>query len=204
MKRVIALVLLSIVITFNGFSQPATPYVDLTELTHAYTPSTYITLSGIEKVGDIKFNEINTHFFWFKAQDEKAVKIFAKDVKLFKYNNIEEYITLKKNFHIKANKENKVKIYKRFVREKGNTANAAPGRVFGEYNYFIIISDVLELKSINDISLLPFHKKVSVLLKDCPELSKKISKKEKGYKKTLITTRYKLWKKFATEYENCK
>jgi hypothetical protein len=205
MKKIITL--LTLVLAFSSFSQTnEAPGVLLEKLEHAYKPSTYITADGTSKVGEIKFDEIYTNLIWLKGEGEsKGKKILASEIKSFNYNNEQEYISLKSNFYTKVNTENKIQLYTRFSAKKGPLgATIVGGKVTGEYKYWIIIKDVLELKSLNDISLSPFHKKVSVLLKDCPELSKKIKEKEKGYKKSIITPKHIIWQKLASEFETCK
>lgn len=62
-------------------------------------------------------------------------------------------------------------------------------------------------RAINDLAFSPFHKKVSKLVSDCKELSKKIANKEDGYKVSMITPpemKLELLLRIAEEFEACK
>lgn len=205
MKRL--LLVLALGLLFNGNSQQSQqqPSEPLANLEHQYEPSSYIDLTGEEISGSIKFDEISTFYIWFKGEnDEKGTKILAKEIKSFKYNNDQTYISLNGNFYTKENSELKIQIYKKFVAKKGVAgATISGGNVLGQYVYYVSIENVLELTSMNDLSFSPFHKKVSKLLSACPELSEKVASKEKGYKKTMVKPAHVIWKTLAKEYETC-
>ena len=207
MKKTITLALITVLIAFGGNAQQTTaPGVPTEQLHHVYMPSFYIDLNGEKIEGEIKFTELNTNYIWYRLDNQsKDVKLFANQVKSFNYNSGLNFYSLKSNFYKRVNKETKIVIYKKFVKDRGPSGSVvAAGETPGSYKYSIIIKDALALKAVDDLSFMPFHKKVSVLIKDCPELSTKVAKKEKGYKKNLITPKYIRWERTATEYENCK
>lgn len=206
MKNIFTLVLISIILTSNGFTQSSKiPSVPLRLLQHSYMPSSYIALDGTKHSGEIKFDETYTNYIWYKAEGKlKGIKVLAKNIKSYNYNNKTEYISLKGHFYSKVNAENQIELYTRFETKKGVVGATIIGsNVSGEYKYWVTIKNVIEFKSLEDASFLPFHKKVSPLIEYCPELAEKVAKKQKGYKKTCKTPQLNIWKVIATEYETC-
>ena len=59
---------------------------------------------------------------------------------------------------------------------------------------------------VNDLSLIPFSKKVPKLITDCPDLTEKIGKKEDLYKIPMISnekTCYSVYRQVADNYQTC-
>ena len=51
-----------------------------------------------------------------------------------------------------------------------------------DHGYYVLLPDMEKAYDIEDTRFMPFAKKMSALLQDCPDLSKKIADKEAGYK----------------------
>lgn len=203
----ITIALFMVFSVFNGFSQGAVEESVLIEsLTHNYKESSYLGIEGEELKGLIKYVEYESYFYFKQKGEEKGVKIKPEQVKSFSYNNGELFFySLKENFYLKENKEEKIQIFKRFTPKGGLTGvKIEGGKVLGKYSNYVSIENVIALAHMGDLkSFSPFKKKVPALLKACPELAKKVADKEKGYKTGILSPAYVVWLKIAEDYENC-
>ncbi len=74
-------------------------------------------------------------------------------------------------------------------------------------SYFIGIKDQEYAMAAGDIKLMPFNKKMSEIVKDCPALATKILEKQDGYKLGMISNdlmRMTVFQKIAKEFDECK
>jgi len=195
-----------ILITSTLFAQnPQQEGVPKASLEHDYSSASYIDLDGNVIKGEILYNEYDNNFWYRKSNNDKGVKFNAKQVKSFtlEKENLTFYAKAP-YFYKKKNKETKIEIFERFV-PKHNALGAviiSGGNIMGKYQLFVSIKDKLDITLMNNLSITPFHKKVPPLLDKCPELSQKVAKKEKGYKKNMFNA-YFVWSRIAEEYEKC-
>ena len=188
--------------------------------------------SGEELKGYGNFYILSDHVSFTKEFDDKTKKYQVSDIKSFSINDSSFYSKLTKGAEITLNKkktfvylkngeESKYKMYERKIISTDLSAAGALGLTDRlETDYFIEIPGETEaVYSVTGTKFLPFAKKVSALLADCPTLSKKIENREEGYAQTILpkfSTNLKkmidnttaidpmnVWLKILAEYEGC-
>ncbi len=71
--------------------------------------------------------------------------------------------------------------------------------------YYVMLPEFKNAHEIIDLAFTPFAKKMSEYLKDCPDLAKKITDKESGYKYNMFNgaANDEIFLRVMTEYNNC-
>ena len=93
----------------------------------------------------------------------------------------------------------KIQLYKKYEQNEQKKVVA---------KYFVLFPEAKKAKDIvNDITLMPFAKKVSKQVQDCPDLAGKIGNKEEPYKMPMLSnekTFIAMYMKIADAYQECK
>lgn len=204
MKRFI--VLCFVAISFFASAQDYEPEVK-------YTGEGKITMmDGKELTGELTYSFVSIRNLIFVAPGAEKEKIKTNDIKEFTISGtrfvriVTTAISIGKDweFAICLTPENsKISIF-----ESINQTGLETGSGYKtERGYFVKFPNEEKAKSLSDLSLTPFHKKVSKIIADCPALSEKIANKAEGYKLGLISTpqqQFDVFMKVATEYQDCK
>ena len=169
--------------------------------------------NGDVQEGYISYSYVNSTHVHIKTADEKTERIRRSEVKFFEIDDIYfEKISQgtgivigdDTEFAIRKTPENsKIKVYETI--NQGRIGSGSPAEYSTNRSVIVYFPDQ-KPKSINDLSLSPFHRRVSRLVADCPTLSKKISEKEDGYSIGLRTSpqaRVEIYLRLADEYTNC-
>jgi hypothetical protein len=159
-----------------------------------YVSSGTLYLSATDSIrAELKFNVLTPTAVWAyrngKQEEFDAVKIkgFKLDTlggilfeKIVRSYIIEEKPSFYQNLFPESKKE--LKLYRIFNKE------SSAGTVTGEWQYYLFLSNRNEIRSVNDVVVLPYHKKLVPYLKGCPELAGKVENKVEGYTFKLFTT----------------
>lgn len=169
--------------------------------------------NGDVQEGPISYSYVNSTHVNFKNAEGKTVRIRRSEVEYFEIGDIYfEKISQGKGivigndteFAIRKTPENsKIKVYETI--NQGSIGSGNPAE-YSTKRSVIVYFPGEKPKSINDLSLSPFHRRVSRLVEDCPTLSKKIAKKDDGYSIGLLTSpqaRVEIYLRLADEYSNC-
>ncbi len=191
-----------------------------------------LTLNSGEQIkGFGTFYILGSSVKFFKEFDDKAKSYNVSDVKSFAINDsvwfakltkgAEVSFSKKKTFvYLKSAPTGKMKMYQRAIIESDVSVAGALGLTDRlKLDYFVGSEEDDDVQSITGFKFMPFSKKVSALLADCPALSQKIADKAAGYspdalpklggglKKTIddnIAARPEnVWLKVINEYNAC-
>lgn len=170
-----------------------------------------IMIDGKELSGEISYSFVTSRKILYTAPGAEREKISANDVKEFTISGtrfvrvVVPALSIGKDweFAICLTPEN----YKISVFETINQGIVGNGNGYNtERDYCIKFPGDEKAKSLSDLSFMPFNKKVSKLVSDCPALAEKITNKVDGYKIGMITTpeqRFDVFMKVASEYQEC-
>ena len=141
------------------------------------------------KVGDVKNFTIGTIYF----ERVKTPKIAIKD---------SDFAILL------SDPASRIRVYEVCWQENISMGAAAAANEWPtNREYYVLFPSVGQLKDFSNIAFIPFVKKVSKLVEDCPALSERIQKKEKGYFLGLIATdqdKQNVFVNIANAYAACK
>ena len=86
-----------------------------------------------------------------------------------------------------------------------NTSNIGNNPYDLKRGFYVMLPDFKNAHEIVDFTFTPFAKKMSEYLKDCPDLSKKIADKEKGYKVNMFNgaANDEIYLRIMNEYNSC-
>ena len=162
--------------------------VDLSEFEYLSDGVIYVTATD-SIMGQVKYNELSSGKVWLIVDGKKDQKFQAKEVVGFKLNNpAKEFISVRSDgadrsmlFYENTSPKNSRLYLLKYFEAEGSAlgTKVEGGKAQGQWNT-TIYSPVSK-------SILPNgNKKLAAALKDCPELSNKIAKKEKGYSVGMI------------------
>jgi hypothetical protein len=107
-----------------------------------------------------------------------------------------------------SNPESPIRVYEVCWQENVSMGAAAAANEWPtNIEYYVLFPVIGVLKDFSNIAFIPFGKKVSKLVEDCPELVAKIQNKEKGFFIGLISTdqdKQNVFVNIANAYANCK
>ena len=181
---------------------------------HAKKKSIWIDQTGKKHNGYLSYNEYSMgHTFFYPEEGGPNIgltpqntKYFLYDVKDYKSPFGTRYVSIDGRFYKTLNAEKKIRLYKYFhpvKNEQGKIYTKKNGDLAGYYKFYVKMPDKLELTYFWSPKIKNFKSKVSKLLLDCPELSKKIKSQAEGYVYVKGKINLDLWLKVATEYEIC-
>jgi glycosyltransferase involved in cell wall biosynthesis len=174
-----------------------------------------ITYDGREIQGEIEYSFVSSRKIYYQTNGSKKENIPMKDVKEFFIDDL-HFVKLATTALaigddqdiaiVKTPENNKIMMYE--VISQGIIGTGEIPAYETERDYVVLFPGQSKPKPISDLAFMPFNKKVSKLVADCPELSKKIENKEEGYKLGIIGNNkeaiFNLFLKISDEYENCK
>ena len=166
---------------------------------------------GNEIKGVVKYSPQNPNNVWIQEDGKKWEKYKNKEVAAFKVED--------KIFHSKVNKgavatnpnyfmellvpeDYKIKVY----RYQEQSSLLVGGNYEVTTEYFVEFPEQDEVLGTGSMKLMPFHKKGVKYVESCPDLVKKISGKESGYKIGMISNdemKASVLIKVAEDYQNC-
>jgi hypothetical protein len=175
-------------------------------------PGKVVLEDGSEKNGEVYHSRVNQRRVVFKGTgDEEVFKV--KDVKEFFINDL-HFVKLQTpavgvndpDFAIlKTRPDAKIKLYE--VCWQHNVGEGSENPHFPTYrDYYAQFPSQEKIKAIDDVTFMPFAKKVSKMVESCPALSKKIADKEDGYSLGLVASedmRLAVFTRIAEEFEQC-
>jgi hypothetical protein len=207
MKTVVSILFAIIVVQFYSAAQE--------------TIEKEISYKGIGKVimedgsqieGQLEFKLTDDHtVLLYKEGEKKPQKIIDKDFKTFNIGEQYFYKIQVPTRQVTGSpiNDNNCKIL--ILKSVSQSPTISGGSLVNGFThetitgYYILFTESNTILAPNDFRC--NNKKISSLVTNCDELSKKIANKEKGYVFTLIQTidsRIEIFKKIAEEYRNCK
>lgn len=169
-----------------------------------------IMLDGTTLEGEVQFSHTNQTRLTLWANEE-AQKIKTKEVKEFEIEG-SRYVRISSGALSMGSDEVFAKCltpenFKISIYEHISQGIVGSGGLFKtDRAYFVKFPSEEKARDFGDVTLIPFNKKVSKLVEDCPALSKKILDKEKNYKLGVITTpeiQLDVYMRIANEYQQC-
>lgn len=167
--------------------------------------------------GEASYSCINVNRIRFTPADSKTESLRIKNVQEFFIDDMHFVKLQTPGISIGSNDQvarrlnpegRKISLYEVITQGSIGTGDGSGGFVYKTHSTVYIQSpDMKSPRAINDLAFSPFHKKVSKLVSDCKELSKKIANKEDGYKVSMITPpemKLELLLRIAEEFEACK
>jgi hypothetical protein len=181
-----------------------------------YSGQGKITLeNGLELEGKLTHSRVTQRRVYIKKSDNTSETYKTKEVKSFSIGDIffEKMITPGLGFKdpdfaiVLSNPASKIRVYEVCRQEDIGMGTEGEIKWPTHWEYYVLFPVDQKLKGLSDVSFMPFAKKVSKLVEDCPQVSSKIRAKEKGYAITLISTdddKLNVFKNIANEYAMCK
>ena len=176
-----------------------------------------ITLeTGEEVEGEIRHSLITQNRISIKKTDGTKETYTLKEVKTFRLNNdfyekVEIPTLAIKDPHfaqLLSSESSPVRIYYIAWQENVSFGSDAQAGLWPTHKeYYALFPSIGKLRDFGHIDFMPFPKKVSKLVSDCPTLAEKISSKEKGYSFSLIATpdvKLQTFINVANGYSACK
>ena len=202
-------ILLFITLNINAYCQVNEP-----EISYSGT-GRIITNDGKELLGNLRFSFVSSRKVFYKLSDGEEQKILVNDLKEFFIDDLHFVKLPSTSLTLVGSDEDiaivkipetfKIKIYKTISQGTVGSGNPATYETIREI--VVLFPNALKPKSITDLSFMPFNKKVSKIIADCPALSEKIMNKTEGYKLGMISSdqqRLEMFLKVALEYQDCK
>ncbi len=173
--------------------------------------------SGEELNGLLSFSFVTPNRVYFTKEGQKRKRIKMKEVKEFFVNDL-HFVKIKTpsisigSSDIVAIQKTpvgyKIPLYETISQSSAFSTGADGKKMHKtERTIYIHFSEHKTPRSINDLSLTPFYKKVSKLVEDCEELSVKIANKEQGYRVSIATghtEKMEIFYRVSEEYQQCK
>ncbi|NPA44788.1 MAG: hypothetical protein GXO49_04570 [Chlorobi bacterium] len=205
-------ILLSIIMIFNYqlFAQVKNGVTNESKI--VYNGQVRAILENGETVeGQTSYSKISDDKLKVQVEGEKKVRKYKiKDVKEFTINDTLEFIKVKSTTSVKfvrplVDRNNKLKVYALTYQSPISSGVDGNKLLFPTYReYWVLLPGKKKAVSVKDITL--SVKKVANSISDCEDLSKKVLKKENGYKLSKLYSAEKLvevYKKISEEYEGC-
>ncbi|MDB5014226.1 MAG: hypothetical protein JWQ25_2428 [Daejeonella sp.] len=189
---------------------------------------TLVLNSGETFTGTFNFYLIHDYLKFLKEFGDKEEKYAIKDVKSFSINDSVFYSKLTKGAEITMSKKktfvllknsvnSKIKLYERtYLLDQ--YAESLETRIKQDL-YLELPEDSEEVYSTTALKFIPFAKKISTLLAECPALALKIKEKEEGYAVAVLPKMSmnlmkmansavagrpdNVWMKIMLEYDEC-
>ena len=203
---------LALLLSVSAYAQ------DSEEFEIAYYGDGKVVLNdGSTVVGLVNYSLVSNGKVRVTGSDGQEKKISINDVKEF-FISADHFVKIPTNALaiggspmdiaiLKTPEDYKIKIYE--VTEQ-DFASAVfldgPSKYPTSKEIRVLFPTMEKPKSAGDLTLMPFNKKVSNLVVDCPELNAKILNKEAGYKLGMLVTpqmKFDVYMKIAEEYQNC-
>lgn len=209
-NKKLILILTFFTITNANFAQNGAaiePSVPMSEVTNENKHALIILLNNDTLKGPVNFNEYGKREVYLKKGEKdgkKIIRTISEDsIQFMSIEGRGDFYRLPNKTHIALLIDNNeaFKEYRLFYAKQGLLgAKFAGGNIEGYYNYYIEINKTKKLFFDGDVKNL--DKTIEEYIDYCSEVTEKVKKEEKGYKKTIMKSAYVLLKEVLMESQN--
>ncbi len=199
--------ILFLTVPFLGFTQDVVPTVPINEVTNEKKSAVIVLINNDTLKGIVNFNEYGNRNAYLQTgiKDGKPLITTIKEdsIQFMSIADRGDFYRLPNKTHIALLIDNNeaFKEYRLFYAKQGLLgAKFSGGNIEGYYNYYLEINKTKKLYFDGDVKNL--DKTITEYIDYCSEVTDKVKKEEKGYKKTLMKSAYVLLKEVLKESQN--